>query len=85
MTTKARIYITLRGGILDPQGQAVAQALRGLGFDGVQDARQGKVIDLTLADGTDATKAKAELEKMCQQLLANPVMEDYRVEILSAA
>ncbi len=83
--TKARIYITLRGGILDPQGQAVAQALRGLGFDGVTDARQGKVIELTLADGVNATDAKAQLEKMCQQLLANPVMEDYRVEILGAA
>ncbi len=85
MSTKARIYITLRGGILDPQGQAVAHALRGLGFDGVQDARQGKVIELTLTDGVNAADAKTQLEKMCQQLLANPVMEDYRVEILSAA
>jgi len=85
MSTSARIYITLRKGILDPQGQAVAQALRGLGFAGVADARQGKVIDVTLADGVNMGDAKTQLEKMCQQLLANPVMEDFRVEILGAA
>jgi len=85
MTTTARIYITLRKGILDPQGQAVAGALRGLGFDAVEDARQGKVIDLTLSGDVNAAEAKAQLEKMCQELLANPVMEDFRVEILDAA
>lgn len=85
MSAKARIYITLRKGILDPQGQAVAQALRGLGFDAVQDARQGKVIDLMLSGDVNAADAKAQLEKMCQQLLANPVMEDFRVEILDVA
>lgn len=82
---KARIIITLRKGILDPQGQVVAHALQGLGFAGVTDARQGKVIELTLTGGQDAATAKSELEKMCAQLLANPVMEDYRVEILDAA
>lgn len=81
---KARIYITLRNGILDPQGQAVAHALQGLGFANVEDARQGKVIELTLKSGTNSTEAKTQLEKMCQQLLANPVMEDYRVEIQEA-
>lgn len=80
---KAKITITLRKGILDPQGQAVAHALQGLGFDAVQDARQGKMIELTLADGTNAEEAKAQLEKMCQQLLANPVMEDYQVEMVA--
>jgi phosphoribosylformylglycinamidine synthase len=83
MSTQARVYITLRKGILDPQGQAIAHALKGLGFDGVADARQGKVIDITLADGVDSNHAKAEIEKMCQQLLANPIMEDYRVELLA--
>ncbi len=80
--TVARIYITLRKGILDPQGQAVAGALRGLGFDGVEDARQGKVIELKLKDGAGTAETKTQLEKMCQQLLANPVMEDYRVEMI---
>ncbi len=80
---KARIIITLRSGILDPQGQAIAHALNGLGFDGVEDARQGKVIELKLSDTVNADEAKAQLEKMCQQLLANPVMEDYRVEMVA--
>lgn len=80
---KAKITITLRKGILDPQGQAIAHALQGLGFAGVEDARQGKVIELTLADGTNAADAKSQLEKMCQQLLANPVMEDYSVEMVA--
>jgi phosphoribosylformylglycinamidine synthase PurS subunit len=80
---KARITITLRSGILDPQGQAIAHALNGLGFDGVVDARQGKVIELKLSDTVNADEAKAQLESMCQQLLANPVMEDYRVEMVA--
>ncbi len=80
--TKLRVYITLRNGLLDPQGQAVAQALQGQGFKEVMNARQGKVIDLELADGLSPDAAKTAAEKMCQQLLANPVMEDYRVEIL---
>ena len=84
MSTKARITITLRSGILDPQGQAVAHALRGLGFAGVEDARQGKVIDLTLSGNVNAAEAKKQLEKMCGDLLANPIMEDFRVEILAA-
>jgi phosphoribosylformylglycinamidine synthase len=74
---KARIVITLKEGVLDPQGQAIQQALKGLGFDGVTSVRQGKVIDLELADGADA---QARLDEMCDRLLANIVIEDWRVE-----
>jgi len=78
---KARVYITLKEGVLDPQGEAVRHALGTLGFEGVEDVRQGKVIDLELAE-TDAEKAKAAVTAMCEALLANTVIENYRVEIL---
>ncbi len=74
---RARVVITLKPGVLDPQGQAIQQALRGLGFTGVESVRQGKVIDIEMADGADA---KARIEAMCEQLLANTVIEDWRVE-----
>lgn len=77
---KARITITLKPGVLDPQGQAIGHALRTLGFDGIAGVRQGKVIDLTLDRG-DRAAAEAELAQMCDQLLANTVIEDYRIEI----
>ncbi|MBT5571888.1 MAG: phosphoribosylformylglycinamidine synthase subunit PurS [Alphaproteobacteria bacterium] len=77
---KARIHITLKNGVLDPQGKAIHQSLEGLGFDGVNDVRQGKFIEIELADG-DATAAKAKVSEMCEQLLANTVIEDYAVEI----
>ena len=77
---KARIHITLKQGVLDPQGKAVQHALEGLGFGGVDEVRQGKVIDLAL-DETDAGTARASLEKMCQTLLANTVIEDYQIEL----
>ena len=76
---KARIYITLKSGVLDPQGQAIHGALGALGFDGIDTVRQGKVIDIELAD---AANAEARLKDMCEKLLANTVIEDYRVEIL---
>ena len=75
---KARIFITLKSGVLDPQGQAIQGALGALGFDGVETVRQGKVIDIELADGDNA---EARLKDMCEKLLANTVIEDYRVEI----
>ncbi len=75
---KARITITLKPGVLDPQGQAIHGALQALGFDGVQSVRQGKIIDIELADGADA---EARLKTMCERLLANTVIEDYRVDI----
>jgi phosphoribosylformylglycinamidine synthase subunit PurS len=73
---KARIYVTLKNGVLDPQGKAIHHALEGLGFDGVNDARQGKFIELDLADGT----SDATIEDMCKKLLANTVIENFRIE-----
>lgn len=78
---KARVHITLKNGVLDPQGAAVGHALGSLGFDGVNSVRQGKVIELDLAE-TDAVKAEAAVKDMCDKLLANTVIENYSVEIL---
>lgn len=75
---KARVTITLKSGVLDPQGRAIQAALGGLGFAGVSDVRAGKVIELELADGTST----ATIEDMCRKLLANTVMENFRVEVL---
>lgn len=77
---KAIVRVDLKAGVLDPQGQAVAHALRGLGFEEVLDARQGKVIELTL-DETDPARARERAEAMCARLLANPVIERFVVEI----
>jgi phosphoribosylformylglycinamidine synthase subunit PurS len=74
---KATVHIMLKSGVLDPQGSAINHALQGLGFDEVADVRQGKVIELEVKDSTDETRIK----EMCEQLLANPVIEDYRIEI----
>ena len=78
---KARVTVMLKNGVLDPQGEAVKHALGTLGFAGVNGVRQGKVIELDL-DATDKTKAEAEVKVMCEKLLANTVIESYRVEIL---
>lgn len=78
---KARVFVTLKNGVLDPQGGAVRHALASLGFDGVEKVRQGKVIELELTE-TDVDKARVEVAKMCEKLLANTVIEDYSVEIL---
>ena len=77
---KARVHVMLRNGVLDPQGEAVRHALGTLGFDGVESVRQGKVIELDLAE-TDATAAHAQVTRMCEALLANTVIESYHVEI----
>ena len=77
----ARVFVTLKNGVLDPQGKAVARSLAGLGYAEVAEVRIGKMMELTL-DGTDAAAARARLEKMCEQLLANTVIEDYRIELL---
>ena len=77
---KAKIIITLKNGVLDPQGKAIEGALRGLGFEGVSDVRQGKEIELNL-DESDEASARAKAEEMCKKLLANPVMENYAIEI----
>jgi phosphoribosylformylglycinamidine synthase subunit PurS len=76
----ARIFITLKNGVLDPQGKAIGHALHGLGFAGVGEVRQGKVIDLVLAE-TDETRARASLKEMCEKLLANTVIEKYEIEL----
>ena len=73
---KVHVHVTLKPGVLDPQGRAIAHALGSLGFDGVRDVRAGKVIELDLADGVD----EAAVDRMCRELLANTVIEDYRVE-----
>ena len=78
---KARVTVMLKTGVLDPQGEAVRHALGSLGFQGVNGVRQGKVIELDLAQ-TDTAKAEAEVKAMCDKLLANTVIESYRVEIL---
>lgn len=77
---KAKIHVTLKNGVLDPQGKAIAHTLHSLGFDGVDDVRQGKYIELDLVH-SDAEKAKQEVEAMCKQLLANTVIENYRYEL----
>ncbi|MDX8448831.1 phosphoribosylformylglycinamidine synthase subunit PurS [Mesorhizobium captivum] len=77
---KARITVTLKNGVLDPQGKAIEHALSGLGFDGVGQVRQGKVFDIELT-GTDKAKAEADLRAMCDKLLANTVIENYSVAI----
>lgn len=78
---KARVHIMLKAGVLDPQGEAIRHALGTLGFDGVDGVRQGKVIEIELA-ATDAQAAKAEVDRMCEALLANTVIESYTVEML---
>jgi phosphoribosylformylglycinamidine synthase subunit PurS len=78
---KARVQIMLKDGVLDPQGEAVRHALGTLGFAGVEGVRQGKVIELDLAEA-DQAKAEATAKAMCEKLLANTVIESYRVEIL---
>ena len=75
---KARVHVMLKDGVLDPQGAAVQHALGSLGFEGVESVRQGKVIELDLADGT----SEDTIEQMCEKLLANMVIESYRVEVL---
>ncbi len=77
---KARVHITLKNGVLDPQGKAIAHALGSLGFAGVDNVRQGKYIELDL-DETDPGKARATLNDMCAKLLANTVIENYAIDL----
>lgn len=74
---KARVHVMLKTGVLDPQGEAVRHALGAMGFDGVESVRQGKVIELELADGT----TEAQVGEMCEKLLANTVIERYEIEL----
>lgn len=77
---KARVYITLKNGVLDPQGKAIGHALENLGFTGVRNVRQGKMIDLDI-DATDPEEARRQVGEMCEKLLANTVIEKYTIEI----
>ena len=79
---KARVHVKLKAGVLDPQGKAIGNALANLGFTGIGEVRQGKLIELELAE-TDPTRAREQVEAMCRELLANPVVEDYAIEIAS--
>jgi len=80
---KAKIHVTLKNGVLDPQGKAVQHALGALGFNGVEDVRQGKFIELELNE-TDTAAAHAHVTDMCEKLLANTVIENYAIEIAEA-
>jgi phosphoribosylformylglycinamidine synthase len=77
---KARVFVTLKNGVLDPQGKAIGHALNGLGFQGIGEVRQGKVIDIELAE-RDAAKARTSLTEMCEKLLANTIIEKYEIEL----
>jgi phosphoribosylformylglycinamidine synthase PurS subunit len=77
---KARVTVTLKSGVLDPQGQAIQGSLKALGFDGIGSVRQGKVFDLDLGE-TDMAEAEANVRAMCEKLLANTVIENYTIEI----
>ncbi|MDT9598558.1 phosphoribosylformylglycinamidine synthase subunit PurS [Sphingosinicella rhizophila] len=78
---KTRVYVTLKNGVLDPQGKAIHHALEGLGFSGVNDVRAGKLIELDLADNV----GDADVEAMCRKLLANMVIENFRIERVADA
>jgi phosphoribosylformylglycinamidine synthase subunit PurS len=77
---KARVHVSFKPGVLDPQGKAIGNALASLGFTGIGEVRQGKLIELDLAE-TDPTRARAAIEAMCKTLLANPVIEDYTIDL----
>ena len=77
---KARVTVTLKNGVLDPQGKAIGHALNNLGFDAVGEVRQGKVIDIELADKNES-QARASLKEMCEKLLANTIIEKYEIEL----
>jgi len=77
---KARVHVSLKTGVLDPQGKAIGNALASLGFTGIGEVRQGKLIEIEL-DESDAGKAREKVEAMCKELLANPVIENYDIEI----
>lgn len=78
---KAKVHITLKSGVLDPQGQAIAGALGHLGFSGISNVRQGKFIEIELAEN-DKAKAEKNVREMCEKLLANTVIENYQVELV---
>ena len=78
---KARIYVTLKPSVLDPQGKAIHHAVETIGFHAIQDVRQGKYFEVTLDNDLRPDEARAEIERMARDVLANPVIEEYRVEL----
>jgi len=78
---KAKVHVTLKSGVLDPQGKAISHALTNLGFDSVESVRQGKFIEIELAE-TDKAKAQTAVDAMCSKLLANTVVETYEIELV---
>jgi phosphoribosylformylglycinamidine synthase PurS subunit len=77
---KARVHVSLKTGVLDPQGKAIANALASLGFTGIGEVRQGKLIEIEI-EGSDRAAAREKVEAMCKELLANPVIENYAIEL----
>ena len=78
---KAKIFVTLKPSVLDPQGKAIHHAVETIGFQGIQDVRQGKYFEVTVNGTLSAEEARAEIERMARDVLANPIIEDYRVEL----
>jgi len=79
---KARVFVSLKTTVLDPQGQTVRSALNGLGYHRIADVRQGKFFEIALAEGTPREEAQKEIETIAHEVLANPVIEEYRVELM---
>jgi phosphoribosylformylglycinamidine synthase subunit PurS len=79
---KARVFVSFKSTVLDPQGQAISHALHSLGYSSVAEVRQGKFFDISLSDGISRDQARHDLESIAHEVLANPVIEEYRVEIL---
>ncbi len=78
---KAKVYVTLKPSVLDPQGKAIHHAVEGIGYRGVTDVRQGKYFEVTIDGPLDRDEARAEVERIAREVLSNPVIEDYRVEM----
>jgi len=79
---KARVFVSLKSTVLDPQGQTVRSALQGLGYPAILDVRQGKFFDIAIADGVTREQAQKDMDSIAHEVLANPVIEEYRVEIV---
>jgi len=78
---KAKVYVNLKTGVLDPQGKAIQHSVELLGFSGIEDVRQGKYFEISLDDTVDSQRARESVEKMAREVLSNPIIEEYRVEI----
>ena len=78
---KVRIYVTLKPSVLDPQGKTIHHAVETIGYKGIEDVRQGKYFEVTLSDDLSIDNARAQIERMAKDVLANPIIEDYRIEL----